>query len=473
MTMEASRILVVDDEQEFCQITARLLEKEGLIPLQAYDGKTAVQKVRLESPEVVLADKVLPDVDGLDLLRQLKDLDQDLPVVLMTGQAGINGAVEAMRGAAHDYLQKPFQAQDLMRIVRRALAERQHNTRLRQLSRQTNPNHDLTDVMGASEAVGKLIVEINRVSRSNFTVVILGETGSGKEVVARAIHLASPRARNPFVPVDCGAIPETLLEGELFGHERGAFTGAVGPRRGKMEQAQGGTLFLDEILNLPVGSQAKLLRVLQERVVYHLGGSSPIPIDLRLLVAASEDLEASVAAGGFRQDLFYRLNEFVLRIPPLRERPEDIMYLAKRFLDSTDRELNKTVRGFSASAEQALVAYCWPGNVRQLRSTIRRAVLLADEEVREEHLGLGRPGDGILPAKAMGVKTPPNGTELPSLKELVERAVGDVEREALLEALRRTGGNKARAARLLHIDYKTLYLEAQEIWDPPERPDQP
>ena len=242
--------------------------------------------------------------------------------------------------------------------------------------------------MGPSEAIGRLIGDLNRVAKSNFNVVIIGETGSGKEVVAQAIHGSGPRAKGPFVPVDAGAIPETLFEAELFGHEKGAFTGAIGRKAGRFEQANGGTLFLDEILNMPLTAQAKVLRALQEKSFCRVGGAQPIQIDVRVLAAGNQDLEAAVAAGRLRADLFYRLNEFTLRIPPLRQRKEDLLYLAKRFLDLTNQELKKTVHGFSEPAIRALLNHPWPGNVRQLRSTIRRAVLLAGEVVAEEHLDI-------------------------------------------------------------------------------------
>ncbi|RLB04397.1 MAG: sigma-54-dependent Fis family transcriptional regulator, partial [Deltaproteobacteria bacterium] len=277
----------------------------------------------------------------------------------------------------------------------------------------------LRELMGPSDAVNRLISEVSRVAKSDFTVVIFGETGTGKELVARAIHHASTRSMGPFVPVDCGAIPETLLESELFGHEKGAFTGAEHQKPGKFEAAKGGTLFLDEISNMPLGSQAKLLRVLQEKTLYRVGGTKPVNVDVRLLVASNKDLEAEVTSGSFRRDLLYRLNEFTIRIPPLRERKDDILYLANRFLDITNMELKKSVRGFSESALEALLTYHWPGNVRQLRSTIRRAVLLADEVITEEHLNLKGATSTDLPFTPQAQETSFNGL---SLREIVRRS---------------------------------------------------
>jgi len=452
------RVLIVDDERSICELIAALLEREGFVPLVAMDGKSALQKLRAEQPAALIVDLKLPDMDGLEILRQAKALDEDLPVVILTAHAGIAGAVEAMRATAFDYVAKPYDNQKLLQIIRRALAERQLKLELKELSVQIDASNHLTEIMGPSEAVGRLVADLNRVAKSNFNVVILGETGAGKEVVAQAIRGASLRAKGPFVPVDCGAIPESLLESELFGHEKGAFTGAVGRKLGRFEQANGGTLFLDEILNMPLSGQAKVLRVLQERVIYRVGGTQPVDIDVRVLVAVggNEKLAAAVAAGQFRMDLSFRLSEFTLPIPPLRERKEDILYLAKRFLNLTNQELHKQVSGLSRSAIQALLHYRWPGNVRQLRSTIRRAVLLADDLVTENHLDICEEnGDSFPRVVSPAGAQPPSASDL-SLKEIVAQSTAAVEREILLQTLLQTGGNKAKAARLLQIDYKTI-----------------
>jgi len=301
---------------------------------------------------------------------------------------------------------------------------------------------------------------VNGVAKSVFTVVILRETGSGKELVARAIHHNSDRSEGPFVAIDCGAIPETLLESELFGHEKGAFTGAVVQKPGKFEAAKGGTLLLDEISNMPLSSQVKLLRALQEKKVYRVGGTRPIDVDVRLLVASNQDLGSATASNAFRRDLFYRLNEFTINIPPLRERKGDIPYLAKRFLETTNIELGKGVKGFSESATEALLAHDWPGNVRQLRSTIRRAVLLADEMVTEIHLDMTKVS-GLSQGNNPDIEGMPwQGS---SLKEIIRRNTLGIEREVLIKALKYTGGNKAKAARLLQIDYKTIHTKVKQL----------
>ena len=477
MTNGKKQILIVDDEPMICESLARLAQQEGIVPLVAYDGESALKKIRLESPDVLLVDFKLPDMDGMEVLRRAKALDEDLPVVIITAFAQVHGAVEAMRASAHDYLAKPFQHHEVINVMHRALAERSIKLKLKELSSLAHRYANLLETMGPSDAIGRLTTDVNRVAKSNFSVVITGETGTGKELVAQTIHQASLRAKAPFIPVDCGAIPETLLEGELFGHEKGAFTGAVHQHAGKFELAKGGTLFLDEIANLPLGSQAKLLRVLQEKLVCRVGGAKPVEVDVRVLVASNKDLEAAATSGSFRRDLFFRLNEFAIRVPPLRERPEDIMYLAKRFLDITSQELGKQVRGFSPPVVHLLLTFPWPGNVRQLRSTVRRAVLLADEVVMEKHMDIkGVNGFGMKAAfpPAGAPSDPPAASlvlpvsmaasleaqEVPiqnlSLKEIVSSRTVVIERQVLCQVLHKAAGNKAQAARLLHIDYKTI-----------------
>ncbi|MDP2894970.1 MAG: sigma-54 dependent transcriptional regulator [bacterium] len=452
-------VLIVDDEKDIRVVLSHLMEREGLRPMVAESGEEALGIVRRQPPDVLLVDVKMSGMDGMEVMRRAKEIDRDLPVIMITAYAAVHGAVEAMRAGAHDYLAKPFDHNEVIRVVRRALSERELKQRLKELSSQIQDGAPLREMMGPSAAVGRLSYEVNRVAKSNFAVVVVGETGSGKELVARAIHHCSPRSGGPFVPVDCGAIPETLLESELFGHEKGAFTGASVQKRGKFEMAQGGTLFLDEISNMPLGSQAKLLRVLQEKKVYHVGGTKPVEVDVRLVVATNQDLHTLTLCGSFRRDLFFRLNEFTITVPPLRERKEDVPYLARRFLDTTNMELGKNLKGFLDSAMEALIAHDWPGNVRQLRSTIRRAVLLSDGIITEQHLGLERrPEHGLLMSpKVQGFSW--NGL---SLREVVLRSRIAVEREILLQALRATGGNKAKAARLLKVDYKTIHTKVKK-----------
>jgi len=460
---KGSTILIVDDEQELALTLARLVSREGLRPVLASDGPSALHLIRSERPDVILLDFKMPGMDGMEVMRRAKRLDEDLPVILITAFAEVRGAVEAMRAGAYDYLAKPFNHQEVIRMVLRALGERDLKRRLEASSSQAHQDGSLREIFGPSEAVGRLIADVDRVAKANFSVVILGETGSGKEVVARAIHAASLRAMGLFIPLDCGAIPETLLESELFGHERGAFTGADRQKPGTFEAARGGTLFLDEVSNLPRPSQAKLLRTLQEKVIYRVGGTKPISVDVRLLAASNDDLERLSESGTFRRDLYFRLNEFTIRIPPLRERKQDIPYLAQRFMDITNAELSKKVRGFSEPAMQALLAHNWPGNVRQLRSAIRRAVLLAGEVVTESELELNdRPVPGAASQPEAGLNGPNGDWAGLPLREIVKRNTRRVEREVIEQVLRTTGGNKAKAARLLQIDYKTIHSKVKE-----------
>jgi two-component system nitrogen regulation response regulator GlnG len=464
MNAVQGRILIAEDDPEMAQLLACLLHREGLTPLLAKDGIEALQLVRAGDPDVLLADLRMPGMDGMELMRKAKDLDPELPVILLTGYAEVRGAVEALRAGAHDYLAKPFDHRQVIRVVLRALNERRLKLQLKHLADHVHQALSPRETFGPSEAVGRVISAIERVANSNFSVLIVGETGSGKEVVARAIHQASGRARHAFIPVDCGAIPEALFESELFGHERGAFTGADRQAIGKIEAAHGGTLFLDEISNMPLASQAKLLRVLQEKTLYRLGGAKPIQVDVRMLAASGQDLEGLCDGGAFRPDLYFRLNEYTIFVPPLRGRREDISYLAKRFLDIANIELSKSIKGFSPPAVEMMLAYDWPGNVRQLRSAVRRAVLMAEDVVTEEHLGL-RPKACELMAEGDLVVHGSARVRLVgdlALRDIVRSSTVHVERVAITHALRKTGGNKSKAARLLQVDYKTLHSKVKE-----------
>jgi len=448
----------VDDDRDIGMLLSALMQGEGINAVVAYDGETALRMLPVTRPDMLLVDVKMPGIDGIEVLKRVKEETPDLPVVLITAYAEIPASVAAMRNGAFDYLSKPFDHSEVIRVVRAALAEQER--RRRPLAEEISADNCLRVMMGPSDAVTRIIREVNRVAQSDFSVIIQGETGSGKELVARSIFQLSRRAGAPFIPLDCGAIPETLIESELFGYQKGAFTGAVASKAGKFEAAHGGTLFLDEIANLPLGSQARLLRVLQEKAVLRLGATEPIKIDVRLLTATNQELQGLVESGQMREDLYYRLNEFTITIPPLREREDDIPYLAKRFLDITNKELQKNVQRFSEYCLDALLAYNWPGNVRQLRSVIRRAVLLADDIITEKHLDLKR-----APVPGITFSLRVHGTpwqELP-LKEIVHRCVITVEREVLIQALKFTRGNKAKAARLLQVDYKTIHTKLKEF----------
>ncbi len=454
------KILIVDDEQHIRKVLALLVKEAGYLPIECIDGPSALKSIRMGPPEAVLLDLRMPGMDGMEVLREIKVLDPDLPVIIITANANIHGSVAAMRYGAHDYLSKPFEHEEVIRIIRRAVAERLLKRRLQNVSAHLDDILSLPKMMGSSEVVARLIADVNRVSRSDFTVVLFGETGVGKELVARSIHHNSLRSGNPFVAIDCGAIPDTLLENELFGHEKGAFTDASGRTKGKFETAHNGTLLLDEVVNMPLKSQAKLLRVIQDKKVFPVGSNKAVDVDVRLIVSSNRRMEDAVTKGDFRQDLLYRLNDFTITIPPLRERQEDIPYLINRFIESTNIELGKQVIGCTDKALEILMTYPWPGNVRQLRSVIRRAVLLANETVSESHLNLKN--EFCHDTNNYSLTTLENSQNL-SLKEIVQRNTIEVERKVLTQVLNQTGGNKAKASRLLQIDYKTMHNKIKKL----------
>ena len=458
MDPSVARVLIVDDDRDISLMLAALMKKEGLSSLTAHDGETALQMVPAARPDMLLVDVKMPGIDGMEVLKRVKEINPYLPVVLITAYAEVPASVAAMRAGAFDYLAKPFDHPEVVRVVRAALAE--GDRRRRSMAEEIAADNFLRVMMGPSDAVTRIIREVNRVAQTDFSVIVQGETGSGKELVARAICQLSGRADAPFIPLDCGAIPETLIESELFGYQKGAFTGASLPKAGIFEAAHGGTLFLDEIANLPLGAQAKLLRVLQEKAVLRLGAVRPVKVDVRLVTASNQEPAGLVASGEMREDLFFRLNEFTITIPPLRERKDDIPYLAKRFMDLTNKELQKTVQGFSEYCLEALLSYNWPGNVRQLRSVIRRAVLLADDLITEKHLDIKR---APVPGLAFTPKIQGTPWDELSLREIVHRSVVTVEREVLVKVLKHTRGNKAKAARLLQIDYKTIHTKLKQF----------
>ena len=460
MTEHIPFILVVDDEEEIRKILKHILEKEKFRVVTASDGQQAMKQIFAERPDAVLLDVRMPGLNGMDVLKKIKEIDENLPVILITAYADIHQSVTAMKTGAYDYIAKPFDNNEVVWIVQRALAEDQLKRNLKSINNRYSGNFDLIDNMGQSDKITYLVADIHRVAKSSFSVIITGETGTGKELVASAIHKDSARAEGPFVAVDCGAIPENLLESELFGHEKGSFTGADSQKLGKFELAHGGTIFMDEIGNMPAGSQAKFLRVIQDRKLHRVGGVKPVNIDVRIIVATNQDLQEMAVSGTFRKDLYYRLNEFTIRIPSLRERKDDIPYLAKRFLDMANAELQKTITGFTDEAVETLLSYNWPGNVRQLRSVIRRATLVATEMITDKDINIKR---AALPGMAFSPKVQGTPWKNASLSEIVRQSTLAVEKEVLTEVLKLTGGNKAKAARLLQIDYKTIHTKAKKF----------
>lgn len=453
-----ARVLIVDDTEDIRFLLCHIVQGEGMEAIEAMDGETALQLVRRHHPDVMLLDIRLPVLDGPQVLLQVQALDSSLPVILITAFGSIENAVRMMKNGAYDYLTKPFVNEKVVQSIRRAL----HESHLKPMTQSAGDQLPLEEIMGPSGQIGHLAAEVARVAPTDFSVVITGETGAGKEVVARGIHWLSGRSQ--LVALDCGAIPETLIESELFGYEKGAFTGASRTQEGKFELARGGTLFFDEISNLPLSMQTRLLRVLQEKRFFRVGGIRPITADTRIITATNQTLDPDMYATPFRQDLYHRLCEYPIQVPPLRDRKEDIPFLAGRFVNSTNRELQKNVREISAAALNQLLAYDWPGNVRELRNTIRRGVLVADEIIQPQHLnGLSTKvtgGDLPMGVCAGGVAQSEEGQS--TLKEILERHASAVEKDVIAQTLIQTAGNKAAAARLLHIDYKTIHTKIKK-----------
>jgi two-component system nitrogen regulation response regulator GlnG len=459
-----ARVLIVDDAVEVRQLLRRLVEKAGMEVLQATDGRTALSIIQEQSPDLVLLDIRIPGLDGREVLQQARAIDPSLPIIMMTAFGSIPDAVQLVKAGAQDYLTKPFTNAQVIQTVRRALEEQPARTRPAPDDVPLEPQGALTRLMGLSRKIEALDAEVGRVAPTDFSVLIVGETGVGKELVAESIHSRSRRREAEFVGVDCGAIPESLIESELFGYEKGAFTGADRTRPGRFEAAEGGTLFLDEISNLSPSMQNKLLRVLQERRFYRVGGTTPIRSDVRILAASNQNLNSASGPSAFRTDLYHRLSEYIIYVPPLRERKGDIAFLADRFIKLTNAEFEKDVRGISRVALEALVAYDWVGNVRELRNVIRRGVLWANETIDLEHLGAIQPPLAcVLPSEQKDLSPVDEAMAgRLSLKEIVRRARMAVEQKVIVQLMEQTGGNIAEVARILGADYKTIHTKIKE-----------
>jgi len=446
------QVLVVDDDAVNRKLLAVAFQAEGFEVIAVSDGEAALTQVAKALPALVLIDVRMPGMGGIETLRKLKAQAPFVPAIMLTSHGEIAEAVEAIKLGAYDFLVRPMENDKLVLAARRALERQQLEGEVRDLRRRLSAAGDLTRLMGPSAQVRRVVHQVEEVAPTPLTVVILGETGTGKELVARAIHYQSGRQQGPFIPLDCGALPDALMESELFGYEKGAFSGADRKHEGLVQAAEGGTLFLDEIANLTTATQAKLLRLLQERTVQPLGSSRGLPVDTRIIAATNEALQEKVAGGAFRQDLYYRLAEFTLLLPALRERSEDVVPLALRFLEEASLELRRPVAGISDEAKAVLTAHPWPGNVRQLRNVVRQAVLQS-ESIMVQAADVRRllERSGLKPAgAAMG------GT---SLREISAAAIAEVEKQAIIEALRASHGNKSEAARMLKTDFKTLHLK--------------
>jgi len=454
----AGTLLVIDDDVMTCRVIESIFRAEDMEVTAMHDGQSGINHARTHSPDVLLLDLRLPGLDGLEVLAKIKQEVPALPVVMFTADQDVKAAVRAMQLGAFDYVTKPFHREEIVVVVRRALQTRALQIEVEDLRRQLEAGSGLALQMGPSTQVRDLGEQVRTVAGTSFTVLVIGETGSGKELVAQAIHRESERRAKPFVAIDCGAIPEQLLESELFGHEKGAFTGAERKKQGRFQLAQGGTFFLDEVGNLPMNLQAKLLRVLESKQVQPVGADRSAALDVRFVAATNHDLQARAAEGQFRADLYFRLAQYTITLPALKDRPSDIPYLAHRFLAEASVELRRPVQQIVPNALEQLEAHPWPGNVRELRNVIRQAVLKTKDLMIDKDVVralLGKPG-----TVRHGVGATPAGV---SLREVAAEAAEAAERRAISEALRLARGNKSRAARALDTDYKTLHLKMKRF----------
>ena len=455
-----AQILIVEDKDSLRTMLRHALERQGHAVIEARDQAEAMRMLQQAQPALVLSDLRLPEGDGFGVLRASKEIDPDVPVIVMTAYGSIEDAVTAMKEGALDFLAKPVDPDHLLLLVSRALEQRRLVTENLLMKEELAVRRGAPQLVGDDASLRKVFASLQRAASTDTTVLIEGESGTGKELFARSLHALSSRADAPFVAINCAAIPETLLETELFGHEKGAFTGAVSRKPGKFEMAHRGTLFLDEIGDLPLALQAKILRALEERRFERVGGTALVTVDVRLVAATNRGLRAAVAARRFREDLFFRLSVFPITVPPLRDRGNDIPLLARYFVDRFCRDLKKKAIGLSPAALDALQAYRWPGNVRELQNCIERAVILAD-------------GDSILPrhlnltfVDTPAAQEPPNpwahldlsGT----LTDVTKRAVAEVERLKIRNVMREVDGNRGRAAEMLQISYKNLLAKLKE-----------
>ena len=450
---EPAKLLVADDDPGLRESLERTLTREGYRVVLASDGRAALERVQGGDFDVIVTDLKMPGLTGLELLRAAKAIAPDVDVILLTAFGTVEEAVKAMKDGAYDFLTKPFRREQLLKLVSKALERRALIRQNRALQQQLEDLRGKGQMIGVSPVFRRVITLVEQIADSSATVLIQGESGTGKELMARAIHECSPRRQGPFIAVNCAALTETLLESELFGYEKGAFTGAAARKEGRFELADGGTLFLDEVADLSPITQPKILRVLQEGEFERLGAVRTIKVDVRIVTATNQDLAQMVRDKRFREDLYYRLNVITINVPPLRERPEDIPLLAEHFLRVYAAKNNRKLEGFTLDAMRRLESYTWPGNVRQLENVIERTVVLArDRQIDADD----------LPAEIGGVKRPPRDAIL----DLVGVPLDEIEQRLLDETLRITGGNKTQAAKLLGIDVRTVARKLERRDEP-------
>lgn len=510
-----SKVLIIDDDLDMCRLLERFLVRNNFEVRFAHTGKKGLEEVQNFPPDVILCDFRLEDTDGKDLLLQIKSLIPDLPVIIITGYSDIKVAVEVIKHGAYDYVTKPLFPQEILITINKAIgdsksksagsvslpgsadesrpADMPSDTAVRKIKKSGNGKY----IFGESKEFKHILKQMDLVSPTNYSVIIYGESGSGKEVIAQEIHSRSKRKNAPFIAIDCGALSKELAGSELFGHEKGSFTGALNQKVGSLELANGGTVFLDEIANLPYDVQVSLLRVVQERKMRRIGGNKDIDLDIRIIVASNEKLWEATKKGKFREDLYHRFNEFSINVPPLRERRHDIMTFAHFFLDQTNAELDKHVEGFKPEVEHIFKTYFWPGNLRELKNVVKRSALLADESfidvtalpfelvnhsklLFDEGNGSHEAYDDVRQEERPAAteareypKAPPTVAEEPVPHMVKARPVEvnehtyrtasiDAEYEMIVQALKKANYNKSKAAKLLNVDRKTLYNKMKQ-----------
>lgn len=451
------RILVVDDEESIREFLEIMLKKEGYEVTCAEDGARAIDLLSKKSFDMVISDLQMPNVTGIELLKHVKDNYPDLVFMMITAFGTTESAVEAMKMGAYDYLTKPFKLDEVRLNIQNALRAKNLEVENRVLKKELTKEYSFQNLVGNSEAMHRIFDLVKRVSQAPTNVLITGESGTGKEVVAKAIHYNGPLKDKAFITINCGAIPEQLMESEMFGHKKGSFTGAVADKSGLFEVADGGTLFLDEVGELPVTIQVKLLRAIQERVIRRVGATEDIKVDVRIIAATNRNLEDMVKEGTFRQDLYYRLNVINIRTPSLRERKDDIPLLCNHFLKKYNERLGKNIGGVSVEAMEILKKYDYPGNVRELENIVERTVALES-------------GSTILPESLPPFVNTPTGRKLASSHEIeigedgidLEKVIGQIEKELLIKAIHASGGVKKRAAKLLHITFRSMRYRVEK-----------
>ncbi len=454
--MSQKRILIIDDEESFRHMLSIILSKEGYEVETAPNGEEALQKLSSFSFDQVLCDIRMPNMDGMEFLKEVKRLGIETTIIMMSAYGTIDIAIEAMKLGAYDYISKPFKPDEIILTMRKAEEREQLRKENRLLRKEIQKEYGLDNIISKNEKMLKIFDTIKKVAPYKSTILITGESGTGKELVARALHFNSNRAGNPFIAVNCGAIPENLLESELFGHAKGAFTDAIRMKKGLFEEADGGTLFLDEIGELPPQLQVKLLRVLQEGEIRRIGESKPIKVDVRIVAATVKDLAKEVSEGRFRDDLYYRLNVLHIHIPPLRERKEDIPQLVNHFIKKYSESINKNVTGIDSKALNALMNYKWYGNVRELENTIERAVVLADGDTIEL---------GHLPIEIQEYNEEVNLSipeEIEDEDYSIKKATKILESNLIKKALKKAKGNHTQAAKILEISHRALLYKIKE-----------